>query len=425
LKLIYVVIDGMGDLPIREFENETPLGAAETPNLDNLAREGKTGLMYTVRKGIAPESDVAVISILGYDPFKYAPGRGILEAVGAGLHVKDGDLALRCNFATLGGEQQIIDRRAGRDLTTKESLQLSQTVNKKVTLEAYPVDFEFKSTIGHRAVLVIRSRAGPLSSMITNTDPGYTRLKELGVAEKEVEMIIKTCEPMDESSEARVSAALVNEFIQKSHKVLREHEVNKNRVAGGKLAANLILTRDAGDRLPTFYIIGEKYHFRFTCLADMPVERGITKLAGMNLVDLPPPSYDLKSDCLLRVKKLLEVLPLYDCFYVHIKGPDEPGHDGDFQLKKQLITIIDRYFFGELLTKILLSDCVLCVTADHSTPCVLRAHSDDPVPILIAGNAVHGDDTVKFSERECRKGSLGILQKGTELMPLLMRCLTV
>jgi len=420
LKLIYVVLDGVGDLPIRELDNETPLGAAETPNMDSLAREGKTGLMYTVRKGIAPESDVAVISILGYDPFKYASGRGILEAVGAGLQVKNGDLTLRCNFATLGTGQQIIDRRAGRNLTTEESLQLSQTVNEKVTLEAYPADFEFKSTIGHRAVLVIRSRAGPLSSLITNTDPGYTRLKGLGVAEKEVEMIIKTCEPMDESSEAMVSAELVNEFIHESHKVLGEHEVNKNRIAEGKLAANVILTRDAGDKLPKFFSIGGRYHVRFTCLADMPVERGIAKLAGMSLVDLPPPSYDLKNDCLLRVKKLLEVLPLYDCFYIHIKGPDEPGHDGDCQLKKQLITIIDRYFFGELVKKIHLSDHVLCVTADHSTPCILRAHSDDPVPILIAGNAIHGGNTVKFSEKECRKGSLGILQKGTELMPLLM-----
>lgn len=420
MKLIYVVIDGMSDLPIKELKNETPLGAADTPNMDFLARNGKTGLMYTVKKGVAPESDVAVMSILGYDPFRYATGRGILEAVGAGVDVKNGDLALRCNFATLGHGAQIIDRRAGRDLTTDESLKLSQTLNEKVKLESCPADFEFKSTTGHRAVLVIRSRTKPLSSRITNTDPAYSRLEELGVAEKKVEMVLKKCEPMDRSSKAKVSAALVNEFIEKSHKVLDEHEVNKNRAAKGKLKANVILTRDAGHMLPKFFKIDQRYHVRFACLADMPVERGISKLAGMNLVDLPPPSRDLKSDSLLRIRKLFENLPSYDCFYIHIKGPDEPGHDGDFELKTQLITTIDKHFFSELLQKINFTDYLICVTADHSTPCMMKTHSDDPVPVLISGDKIKGDKIVKFSEKECRKGSLGILQKGAQLMPMLM-----
>jgi 2,3-bisphosphoglycerate-independent phosphoglycerate mutase len=422
-KLIYVVIDGMGDLPIKELGNETPLGAADTSNMDFLAKNGKTGLMYTVGKGVAPESDVAVMAILGYDPFKYSTGRGILEAVGAGLNIKDDDLALRCNFATLGHGTQLIDRRAGRDLTTEESLILSHAINEKVKLESYPADFEFKSTIGHRAVLVVRSRAQPLSSNITNTDPAYTRLEGLGVAEKKVEMVMKKCEPIEKNGRAAVSATLVNEFIDKSHRVLEEHEVNKNRVAKGQFKANVILTRDAGHLLPKFFNIGERYHIHFSCLADMPVERGIAKLAGMDLIDLPPPSHDLKSDCLLRVRKLLEILPSNDCFYIHIKGPDETGHDGDFKLKTQLIMIIDKYFFGELLPKINLSDFLICITADHSTPCVLKAHSDDPVPLLISGDNIDVNNVSKFSEKECRKGSLGILKKGTELMPLLMSLL--
>jgi len=423
LKLIYVVVDGIGDLPIRGLGNETPLGAAETPNMDGLAKNGKTGLMYTVGKGIAPESDVAVISILGYDPFKYSTGRGILEAVGTGIPMKNGDLALRCNFATLGRNWKIIDRRAGRNLTTEEAEQLSRTINKNVKLQSYPVDFEFKSTIGHRAVLVIRSREKTLSSKITNTDPSYSRMGELGVVDIKAEMVVKKCEPLDNSNEARVSATLVNEFTEKSRKVLEDHKVNKRRVTEGKLKANLILTRDAGHLLPNFFNINEKYNVRFACLADMPVERGISKLAGMHLVDLPPPSSDLKRDCLLRVKKLLELLGSYDCFYVHIKGPDEPAHDGKFQLKTQMIATIDKHFFGELLPKINLDDCVVCVTADHSTPCKLKAHSDDPVPILISGNAIEGDKVEKFSEKACKRGSLGVLEHGSELMPKLMNFL--
>lgn len=120
MKLFFIVIDGMGDRPIKELGNKTPLEFAETPNMDFLAKNGKTGLMYTVGKGIAPESDVAVISILGYDPHKYHTDRGIFEAIGIGLRVKDGDLALRCNFATVDNDKQIIDRRVGRNLTTEE-----------------------------------------------------------------------------------------------------------------------------------------------------------------------------------------------------------------------------------------------------------------------------------------------------------------
>ena len=420
LKLIYVVIDGMGDLPIEELGNKTPLEAAETPSMDFLAKRGKTGLMYTVRKDIAPESDVAAISILGYDPFKYSTGRGIFEAVGADVPVKDGDLALRCNFATLGREKEIIDRRAGRSLTNEEAVELSKAVNEKVKLESYPAGFEFKNTIGHRAVLVIRSKEKPLSSRITNTDPAYSRIEELGVAKTEIEMVLKKCEPMDETEEAKISAKLVNEFVEKSHTVLDEHEINKRRVTEGKLKANVILTRDAGHFLPKFFNINERYGVRFVSLTDMPVERGISKLAGMQITVLPAPSHDLKKDCVLRVEKLLELLPSYDCFYIHIKGPDEPSHDGKFDLKTHLISIIDKYFFGALLNRIELENSIICVTADHSTPCKLKAHSDDPVPLLIAGNKIKGDNISKFSERECEKGSLGILEDGTELMPKLI-----
>ena len=216
MKLIYIAIDGMGDLPIKSLGSKTPLEAAQTPNLDALASNGKTGLMYSVRKGVAPESDVAVISLLGYDPFKYSTGRGVIEAVGAGLSMKDGDLALRCNFATLGEGKTIIDRRVARSLSTQEAIELSKAANEQVKLESYPATFEFKSTLGHRAVLVIRSKAKPLSSKITNSDPAYAIVNGLGVAQEKVEMILKTCEPIEDTEAAKVSANLTNEFINLS-----------------------------------------------------------------------------------------------------------------------------------------------------------------------------------------------------------------
>jgi 2,3-bisphosphoglycerate-independent phosphoglycerate mutase len=141
LKLIYVVIDGMGDFPTKEQDNQTPLSAAYTPNLDELAKKGKTGLMYSIKKGVAPQSDAAVISILGYDPFLYAPGRGILEAIGIGMNIEKGDLVLRCNYATLGENKHIIDRRVDRDLNTEEASQLSQTINEKRKTRISPRNF--------------------------------------------------------------------------------------------------------------------------------------------------------------------------------------------------------------------------------------------------------------------------------------------
>jgi 2,3-bisphosphoglycerate-independent phosphoglycerate mutase len=423
LKLIYVVIDGMGDLPIKALNDKTPLEAANTPNLNFLAKNGKTGLMYSVRKGIAPESDVAVISLLGYDPLTQSTGRGVIEAVGAGIDVTDGDLSLRCNFATLGHGKEIIDRRVGRTLSTEEAQTLTKAANEKIKLESHPATFEFENTLGHRAVLVIRNSEKNLSSNITNSDPAYTIVHGLGVAQADVEMVLQKCKPTDDTRKAQVSADLVNEFIEKTHALWDTHEVNAKRAAEGKLKANVVLTRDASHLLPKFFNINKKYGLNFAALCDMHAERGIAKLAGMHASILPPPSNNLKSDCELRVRQLMELLPYYDCFYIHLKGPDEPGHDGNCQRKTEVISAIDKYFFGNLLQEITLKDNLICVTADHATPCSLKVHSDTPVPLLISGGTVKDEKINKFCEKECLSGSLGVIDMGCELMPKLMEML--
>ena len=424
LKLIYIIIDGMGDTPLKELGNRTPLEAAETPYMDSLAKNGKTGLMYTVGKGMAPESDVAVVSILGYDPFKYHVSRGALETVGAGLDMKNGDLALRCNFGTLASDNSsILDRRSGRNLTQKEATELANAINEQVQLESYPANFELKSTVTYRTALVIRRKEGRLSGNISNTDPAYKRINSIGVADLEAEMVLKTCKPLDETEEAKISATLINEFTKKATAVLDEHVINRRRVKEGKLKANVILSRDAGSMVPKFPLLSKLYGLNFVCLADMNVEIGISRLVGMSLVDLPLPSKDLEKDCKLRIKKLFEVLPHYDGFYVHIKGPDEPGHDGDCKLKSDLIATVDKHFVGEMLQRINLKDHLICITADHSTPCKLKAHSDDPVPLLIVGGKLQGDRIQRFSEKECKLGDLGVLSQGTELISKLINYL--
>ena len=420
MKLLLIVVDGMGDLPNKDLGNKTPLEAAKTPNLDTLAKNGKTGLMYSVRKGVAPESDVAVISLLGYDPFKYSTGRGIIEAVGAGISLKDGDLALRCNFATLGKDAEILDRRVARSLTTEEAVELSKAANAEVKLTSHPATFEFENTLGHRAVLVVKGKGKLLSGKITNTDPAYSVVNGLGVAETTVDMHLKTCEPMDNSEEAKVSADLVNEFTKKTHELWEHHPVNKKRAAEGMLKANIVLSRDAGSQLPNFFNIDEHYGVDFAALVDMHAENGIAKLAGMQASLLPPPSGDLEKDCEIRVKRLLDIMPLHDCFYIHLKGPDEPGHDGNCHKKTDIISAIDKYFFGKLLPKLKLKDILFCITADHATPCILKVHSDTPVPLIISGDSLSDDNPSKFSEKNCATGSLGTLEFGYELMPKLM-----
>ena len=423
MKLIFVAIDGMGDLPIKALGNKTPLEAAETPNLDSLVKIGKTGLMYTVKKGVAPESDVAVISLLGYDPYRYSTGRGVIEAAGVGLKMKDGDLALRCNFATLGQGKTILDRRVARSLSTEEATELTKSVNKEIKLTSYPATFEFKNTLGHRAVLLIKSNDKPLSSEITNSDPAYTIVNGLGVVTPNAEMILKTVQPIDNKEASKASATLVNEFIEKSHTLWENHPINQKRAKEGKLKANVVLTRDAGHLLPKFFNINQHYKVNFAALADMHAERGIAKLAGMESSLLPPPTGNLQNDCEIRVKALIDLLPKHDCFYIHLKGPDEPGHDGNCNLKTKVISAIDKYFFGPLLNQISITDTLLCVTTDHATPCELKVHSDTPVPVLIAGDKLGTGKANKFCERECAKGTLGTIQRGCELMPILMQIL--
>jgi 2,3-bisphosphoglycerate-independent phosphoglycerate mutase len=264
-KILYVVLDGLGDLPIKEFNNKTPLEAAVTPNMDRLAQNGKTGLVYPVAKGIAPESDIAVISLLGYDAHKYYTGRGPLECFAEGIAVNDGDAAFRVNFATVADDAKTIkDRRVGRNLTTEEATSLAKEINSKVTLSS--ATFEFKNTIGHRGVLVIRGMHNKLSGWITNTDPAYDREGVFGVAKEKFENFVAESAPMpgyENSQEAKEAARLLNEFTQKSHKVLSESLINKKRVSENKLAGNAILSRDAGDHLPKFPDINNMYNLKF------------------------------------------------------------------------------------------------------------------------------------------------------------------
>lgn len=421
-KILYIVLDGLADRPTPLLGNRTPLEAAHTPVMDDLARRGENGLMYTVAPGIAPESDIAVISILGYDAYKYYTGRGPLESHAVGLKVNNGDLAYRVNFATAGKYPEIKDRRVGRNLTTAEADELCNEVNSKVKLTSVPgVRFEFKNTIEHRGVLVIRCN-GKLSAEVSNTDPAYGREGLLGVALEKFEDVVQKCEPLEGAKNpegAEMAAKLTNEFVEKSHEALDRADVNKKRRSEGKMPGNLILTRDAGDRLPVMPPISESFGVKFGCFQEMPVEKGIAMLTGMDIVPVPQGTGNPEKDYPPLAKKALEELPNYGGLYIHIKGPDLPGHDGDAEAKRDIIAAIDKFFLANLVPGLDMNSVVLTLTADHSTPCGIKAHSADPVPLLILDSSLEPDGIKAYTEAECAKGKLGEI-RGVQLLPRLV-----
>ncbi|MDR7419970.1 MAG: alkaline phosphatase family protein [Armatimonadota bacterium] len=419
-KILYVILDGLGDRPVAALDGRTPLDAAATPHLDRLAAAGQQGLVTTVGEGIAPESDVAVMAILGYDPTVYHAGRGPLEALGAGLAFDAGDLALRGNFATGGDGRAIRDRRVGRNLTSEEARALGDAVTAGVRLESAPATVVVAATIAHRCAVVFHPAQGRLSAQISNTDPAYARVGGLGVAKTTFKEEVEDCVPLDGSPEAKTAAALVNEFTWKARAVLDAHPINARRRAEGKLPGNLILVRDGGDHLPRIPSMRERFGVTLGCFVEMPVERGIARFLGMGIVEVPHSPTATRAETYGGwARRALEVLPHYDGLYLHLKGPDEPGHDGDAETKRRVIEEIDAHFFGGLASGLDLRSTVVAVTADHATPCETRGHSADPVPLLVVAHGAPPDGAGRYTERAAARGALGHL-RGVDILPLLV-----
>jgi 2,3-bisphosphoglycerate-independent phosphoglycerate mutase len=419
-KIVYVILDGVGDRPVSSLGGRTPLEASIKPHLDALAREGRQGVVTTVGAGIAPESDVAVTAMLGYDPHKYHAGRGLLEALGLGLKFEDGDVALRGNFASGGAGRTILDRRVGRNLSSEEAHALAASVNRGVRLDE--ADFHLAASIGHRCVLVLYDRVGRLSAQIGNTDPAYGRIGGLGVAKANAGNVVEPCAPLEDTPAARRAAELVNAFTARARETLDGDPVNAARRAAGKLPGNLILLRDASDHVPSIEPFASRFGARAACFVEMPVERGIARMLGMGIVDVPASGkdtalYEAWAD------RAVASLDAWDLLYIHLKGPDEPGHDGDAAAKRASIEGIDRHFFGRLLPRVDLTRTLVAVTADHATPCEAGAHTDDPVPLVVSGAGVAPDGAGAYGESAGRRGGLGHLA-GVEIVPLLAKLAT-
>ncbi|MGP8074157.1 MAG: alkaline phosphatase family protein [Thermoplasmata archaeon] len=423
--LVLLVLDGLGDRPHPDTGGATPIEAAATPHLDTLAQGGTLGDLVVVGEGVAPESDAGVFALLGYDPIHDSPGRGILEALGADVPLGPDDIALRMNFATVDGDGTVVDSRVGRSLSTTESRLLAARLTSADLLAAEGVRAEVRATVGHRGVLWLHpTRDGPLSSEISNADPFYEKVGGMGMARRPDRATVLRVEALDGSAAAARSADAMNRFLERVPAVLSGDPVNARRAIAGKKLANAILARNAGalpsKPLPTFEA---RYGLAGAALTEMPVERGIARTLGFADRYVGPMGPDRDAGYRERARIARELLSQYPFVYVHLKGPDEPGHDGDALGKKGVVEAIDRSFFGPFLEGLDLSQTRIAVTADHATPCILRAHSADPVPFLLAGAGVVGARSpapVKFGESAASKGALG-RRRGADVVPFLLR----
>ena len=411
MKIIYVLLDGVGDLPHPNLSGKTPLEAATTENIDTLARNGVMGQVISVGKGIAPESDIAVFNMLGYK-FQHSDyaGRGVIEAIGVGIDFRDGDLALRGNFATLDHEGKIIDRRAGRKIEREDAEKISNEIEKKIRFSNPDTSVVVAPTIGHRIIVRLRN-SKPLSSEITNTDPAYARVDGMGIAKAVTDfMKIEKCIPLEQTKNATDAANLVNEFTEQSLEIMKQSDVNKQRSEKNKKLLNSILLRDAGNTYPNVKPINDLHSMNFSCIVDMPVEVGISNILKMKAFNAGGlTDYEKKASI------AAQAMDTENAIYVHLKGPDEFGHDGDAIGKMKNIEEIDKRFFGTLLDHIDVSKIAVMISADHSTPCIYKGHSDDPVPLLISGDMISNDNTQRFTEIESKKGMIGLIE-GAEVV---------
>lgn len=400
VKMIYVLLDGVGDLPNPSLDGKTPLEAAKTPSLDTLTKNGALGDAITVGRGIAPESDIAVFNMLGYTFGKEYPGRGVIESIGAKVDFVNGDLAMRGNFATLDSNGNITDRRAGRNIPYQDAQAVARELESGVQFSEKRASVSVVPTVAHRVSVRIRVEGTPLSADVGNTDPAYERIRGMGVARNTTEqMRIAECMPLSES--ANLSAKLINEFSSEAVRILGTSQTNVSRRTRRLQELSCVLLRDTGAALPKVQPIGEVHSMSFSCIVDMPVEIGIAQVLKMT-----PYKAGSLGDYNKKAQVAADAIKKHNVMYVHLKGPDEFGHDGDAVGKTASINDIDAEFFAPLLEQIG-DDIVIVVSADHSTPCTLKGHSDDPVPVLVSGNAIKSDQTRRMTEADARTGSIG------------------
>ncbi len=394
-KMILIVCDGLSDRPVKELGMKTPLQAAHKPAMDALARNGISGSMDVIGPGIVPGSDTAHLALFGYDPHKVYTGRGPIEAVGVGLEMRRGDVAFRCNFATVDRSMKVTDRRAGRIKTGTDALARSISGMK---LDDDVVAY-FKEGSEHRGALVLR---GPgLDHRVSDVDPHREA---------------KILESRPLVPEAAKTAKVLNEFVRRAHALLAEHPLNEDRLRSGLPPANIVLPRGAGT-INELEPLGERYGIRCAGVAGVSLVKGICRMVGMDVPDIPGATGGLDTDYVAKAKGVLGLVDTHDFVFLNVKAGDIAGHDGDFRQKVRVVESIDGML--ELILKDLQEDVVVALTCDHSTPVTVKEHSADPVPVAIGGGGTRVDGVKEFDEVSSALGALGRI-RGMDLLPIIL-----
>jgi len=374
-KLVMVVIDGIGGLPVR---GKTELEAAKTPNLNRFTPKSICGLIDPVSYGITPGSGPSHLALFGYDPFRYEIGRGVMEALGIDIPLTQDDVAARGNFATINEKGIIIDRRAGR-IPTEKNREVCDFLGNKIK-EVEGAHISIYPGKEHRFVAVFRGEG--LRDDLTDADPQKDGFKAKGTEGL--------------SQEARRTAEIVNLYLKKATEVLKPFH-----------PANTILLRGFS-KIPDISTMPERFKLRPAAIATYPMYRGLSRLVGMEI---------LKTGETLQeeVETLKKYFDRYDFFYIHFKKPDMAGEDGNFKLKVKAIEEIDQIL--PMIFK--LKPDVMVITGDHSTPTPLKSHSWHPNPILLFSKYVRPDGIRRFTERHCQRGQLGRFP-AMDVIPLML-----
>ena len=400
MKYIIILGDGMADEPIASLHNKTCLQAANKPSIDKVAAMGRCGMLDTIPEGFAPGSEIANLSVLGYDVPKVFEGRGSLEAASMGVAIDEGEMAMRCNLICIA-DGKIKNHSAGH-ISNEEAEELILFLQKELGNE----QINFFPGVSYRHLLKLKGGRKELKCTPPHDVTGTPF----------AEVVIQA-----ETEEAKASADLLNDLILRSQKLLEHHPVNLKRAAAGKDKANSIWPWSPGYK-PEMKTLMELYGLKSgSVISAVDLIRGIGVYAGLKVIEVEGITGLYNTNYEGKAQAAIEALRTNDFVYLHIEASDEAGHEGDVDLKVKTIEYLDYRVVQPILEEVSSWDepVTIAVLPDHPTPCAIKTHTNKPVPFIIYRTNEAGDDVQQYDEFACEKGSYGLL-KGMEFMQTLI-----
>lgn len=383
MKYVVLLCDGMADLPREDLTGKTPMGTANKPNMDKLAKVSEVGLVKTVIDALKPGSDVANLSVLGYDPTVYYSGRSPLEAGSIGIDMKPTDVSFRCNLVTLSNEEKYEDKTmvdyCSGDISSKEAAELIAYIQEKMGNE----EFSFYSGVSYRHCLIWDNGTLDVGTLTPPHDITGKKITEyLGVNQ---------------------NGARLLDMMKRSYDLLRDHPVNKKRTERGLRPANSIWLWGEGirkDLMP----FEEKYGLKGAMISAVDLLKGIGKFTGMEVIDIPGATGYIDTNFGGKAGAAIDALNRgNDLVYIHVEAPDECGHRFEIENKVKSIELIDELILAPILKAFEGQDIKILICPDHPTPLALKTHTNAPVPYLIYDSRKKVDGVPKFSEEEAEK----------------------